>query len=602
MLYPAQTTSRMVQDLSGIWDFKLDDGTGFDEAWYASALAGATTMAVPAAYNDLKEGADFRDHYGWVFYQRSLDVPTFALDQRVYLRFSAVTHVAKVYLNGELIGEHKGGFLPFEVELNDHVKPGSNLLTVAVSNIIDYTTLPVGGKSGGLLSMMMPGMGDGEAKPQNYPNFDFFNYAGIIRPVYLCTTPHAHVTDVTLVSTVEGDAATIAYEVATEGEGACTVVVRDEAGVEVARGEGTTGTLAIADVHLWEPGAAYLYDVTVTFGVDVYNLPYGVRTVEVRGNRFLINGKPFYFKGYGKHEDTFPAGRGENMPMNVKDIALMKWQGANSFRTSHYPYSEDMMRLCDREGIVVIDECPAVGVNLLFGGGANFGGDRTGTFDPEKGVQTAEHHREVIRDMIARDKNHACVVMWSIANEPDSTGEGAFEYFKPLFDLARELDPQKRPCTLVSVMTPTPDKDCSIRLSDVICLNRYYGWYVDGGDLEMARAALAKELMLWEHVGKPVIFTEFGADTVAGYHETTPVMYTEEYQVDYYRENFAEFDKTSCVIGEQVWNFADFATNQSLLRVGGNRKGIFTRDRKPKFVAHYLRQRWTDIPDFGFKV
>ena len=79
-------------------------------------------------------------------------------------------------------------------------------------------------------------------------------------------------------------------------------------------------------------------------------------------------------------------------------------------------------------------------------------------------------------------------------------------------------------------------------------------------------------------------------------------MYTEEYQVDYYRENFAEFDKTSCVIGEQVWNFADFATSQSLLRVGGNRKGIFTRDRKPKFVAHYLRQRWTDIPDFGFKV
>lgn len=101
----------------------------------------------------------------------------------------------------------------------------------------------------------------------------------------------------------------------------------------------------------------------------------------------------------------------------------MKWQGANSFRTSHYPYSEEMMRLCDEEGIVVIDETTAVGVNLQFGGGANFHGKKISTFDPEYGVQTQEHHKEVVRDLIARDKNHACVVMWSIANEPDSAAE-----------------------------------------------------------------------------------------------------------------------------------------------------------------------------------
>ena len=113
-----------------------------------------------------------------------------------------------------------------------------------------------------------------------------------------------------------------------------------------------------------------------------------------------------------------------------------------------------------------------MGVNLKFGGGANFGGEHVSTFDPVHGVQTQEAHKQVIRDLVARDKNHACVVMWSIANEPDSASEGAYEYFKPLYDFARELDPQKRPCTLASVQGTTPQNDCSAKLSDVICLNR----------------------------------------------------------------------------------------------------------------------------------
>lgn len=160
----------------------------------------------------------------------------------------------------------------------------------------------------------------------------------------------------------------------------------DAKGQKVAESSGAEGELMVEHATLWQPGHAYLYQVRVTFGDDVYELPYDVRTVRVDGERFLINGRPFYFKGYGKHEDTFPAGRGENLPMDVKDISLMKWQGANSFRSSHYPYSEEMMRLCDAEGIVVIDETTAVGVNLKFGGGANFGGEHVSTFDPVHGV------------------------------------------------------------------------------------------------------------------------------------------------------------------------------------------------------------------------
>ncbi|SHK49316.1 beta-glucuronidase [Hespellia stercorisuis] len=600
MLYPILTDSRFVSDLSGVWDFKLDNGNGFEEKWFASPMKDAMTMPVPASYNDLKEGIDFRDHYGWVFYQRKISVPSIVKSQRLMLRCDAVTHEAKVYLNGALICEHKGGFLPFEVEITDKMTAGENLLTIAVSNIIDYTTLPIGGKSN--IMGGMAGMGEMPSnKPANNPNFDFFNYCGLTRTVRLYTTPVNHIEDIVLTSKVNGTAADVSYHVEGTGEEPCHVVIFDKEGKKVGESDGVDGTITVQDVTLWQPLHAYLYQVQVTYGEDVYTEPYGIRTVRVDGNKFLINEKPFYFKGYGKHEDTFPNGRGINLPMNTKDISIMKWQGANSFRTSHYPYSEEMMRLCDEEGIVVIDETTAVGINLDFGGGANFNGQKVSTFDPEHGVQTQAHHKDVIRDLISRDKNHACVVLWSIANEPDSYSEGAYDYFKPLYDLARKLDPQKRPCTLVSVQMADPDKDVTRLLSDVICLNRYYGWYYGGPDLIEPEKALRAELDKWDALGKPVVFTEYGADTVMGLHDTTPVMYTEEYQVDYYKMNNQVFDDYACVAGEQTWNFADFATSQSLLRVQGNKKGMFTRDRKPKLAAHYFKERWHQIPDFDYK-
>ena len=149
MLYPVLTESRGLIDLSGIWSFKLDDGKGFDEKWYERPLINAMTMAVPSSYNDLKEGEDFREHYGWVFYQRALSIPSYMTSQRILLRMAAVTHMAKVYLNGKQICEHKGGFLPFEVEINDFLQQGENLLTIAVDNRINHSTLPVGNENGG---------------------------------------------------------------------------------------------------------------------------------------------------------------------------------------------------------------------------------------------------------------------------------------------------------------------------------------------------------------------------------------------------------------------------------------------------------------------
>ena len=594
MLYPVMTKSRMLFDLSGIWAFRMEDeeGQGEREGWAGKPLPQPMTMAVPASYNDMKACAKLRDYHGVVYYQTTVRLARTMLEERLVLRCGAVTHHAKVYLNGSLVMAHRGGFLPFEAEVSGFAKEGDNLLTIAVDNRIDHSTLPVGEQK------VTPA-----GEKVNATNFDFFNYAGINRPVKLYTTPQDFIADLTVTADVdfESGSAVLHYAITALGEGEGRVAVYDEAGSLVGQGEGKTGDVTIENVRLWQPMDAYLYEVRAYFGMDEYILPYGIRTVRVDGTRFLINERPFYFKGYGKHEDTYPNGRGFNEAMNVKDLALLKWQGANSFRTSHYPYSEEMMRLCDREGIVVIDECPAVGLNLRMGGGF-FGATPGATFDPETGIKTGEHHQDVLRELAARDKNFACVVMWSIANEPDSNGEGAWEYFAPLFALMRELDPQHRPCTLVNCqMLTDAEMEVSLKLADVICLNRYYGWYYCSGDLESAEKELRAELEKWAAYGKPVVFTEFGADTVAGFHDATPVMFTEEFQVDYYEMNTRVFDDFPAVQGEQVWNFADFATSQGVVRVQGNKKGLFTRDRKPKMAAHFMRRRWLAIPDFDYK-
>jgi beta-glucuronidase len=595
MLYPIITETRSVIDLNGIWRFKLDKGEGLLEKWYKNGLTDSISMAVPSSYNDIGVIGDIRNHVGLVWYEREFIVPELFSTERIVLRFGSATHKAKVYINGELVIEHKGGFLPFEAELNEYLQSGKNRLTVAVDNILDETTLPVGFYK----EREVEGIGK---VIRNQPNFDFFNYAGLHRPVKVYTTPKTFLQDVAVVTDTDG---TVQYKVDIVGNAEVTVSAIDESGLTVASASGEEGSLSISNVKLWEPLNAYLYTLKIEltkYGkvVDVYEQPFGVRTVEVKDGKFLINNKPFYFKGFGKHEDTAIHGRGFDEAANVMDFNLMKWIGANSFRTAHYPYSEEIMRLADSEGIVVIDETPAVGVHLNFA--ATFFGGREFRNTWEH-IGTYDHHCQVIKDLIARDKNHPSVVMWSIANEPASEEEGAREYFEPLVNLAKEVDPQKRPVTIVTHVESSPEKCQIAEIVDILALNRYYGWYIEGGEWDIVKTHLRQELYGWKKrcPGKPIMFTEYGADTIAGLHDVAPVMFTEEFQVEFYRSNHEVFDEYKEFIGEQVWNFADFATSQGIVRVQGNKKGIFTRDRKPKAVAHHLRERWTEIPDFGYK-
>jgi len=303
-----------------------------------------------------------------------------------------------------------------------------------------------------------------------------------------------------------------------------------------------------------------------------------------------LNGKPIFLKGFGKHEDFPIFGRGSAYPVIVKDFSLFKWIGANSFRTTHYPYDEEFLHMADREGILVIDEIPAVGLY----------------FDGDEGELESRQAmcRQYINELYSRDKNHTSVIMWCVANEPsksakigiqtESSGDDkSFDYLSELFQMFRDKDPT-RLVTFVGVMMGPANWHT---LSDVVCINRYWGWYTNTGDLKGGLQVLNGELdRMHRKYKRPVMVTEFGADSHAGMHAYDAEMYTEEFQRDLIKGYLDIADSKDYMAGMHIWNFADFKTGQNMIRFGGyNLKGVFTRDRKPKMAAHYLRSRWTKI-------
>ena len=589
MLRPQDTSTRERKSLNGLWQFTLDpEGEGRSDRWFSGPLPESREMAVPASFNDIAADATVRDYFGDIWYQTTVWVPQGWEGRRIVLHFESATHRATVWVNEDEVVSHEGGYTPFEADITDHVTAGQPVrVTALINNTLHWQSIPPG-----VIEDTPAG------KRQRYWH-DFFNYAGIHRTVWLYATDPTYITDVTVTTDLDGGDGVINYTVDAEGtdDVETRVILRDAEGTEITTNTGSSGTLRVPGVHRWAPGDGYLYDLEIQLVrgdnvVDSYHQSVGVRTVKVDGIRFLINGEPFYFTGFGKHEDTAVIGKGHSDAHLVHDFELLKWIGANSFRTSHYPYSEDVLDYADRQGIVIIDETAAVGLNMGLGGGI-FGGQGYQTFSPETANDaTREVHAQAIRELIARDKNHPSVVLWSIANEPESDTEGAEKYFQPLFDVARQADPT-RPVGFVNVML-APHGKCRVsQFGDVLMLNRYYGWYVNTGDLPAAELAWEDELKGWASEGKPIIITEYGADTYPGLRSlVTASPWTEEYQVEYLDMNHRVFDRIDAVVGEQVWNFADFATTSGIMRVGGNKKGVFTRDRQPKEAAYALRRRW----------
>lgn len=438
-----------------------------------------------------------------------------------------------------------------------------------------------------------------------YTDKDIREYTGDMWYEKDMFVPGESVFDVDLEYELADTDAKIHYSVKTTGKHRVCLALYDEDGKLAAEANGSEGTMYVKDAHLWNVHQAYLYKLVIRIMdgeevLDEYDQEIGIRTIKIEGTSILVNGKPVYLRGFGKHEDSDIVGRGFNIGVMKRDFELMKWIGANSFRTSHYPYSEEIYQMADREGFLIIDEVPAVG---LFESLMNFmdasSGKATAFFEKEATPILLKAHLRAVEEMITRDKNHPSVIAWSLLNEPETSSEAAVPYFKAVFDRAHELDVQKRPRTFALVMNSVPGVCKCYQFSDMIALNRYYGWYVSGGyEINQAEMLFRKEMDEWKalNLNKPFFFSEYGADTLGSEHKLPSVMWSQEYQEEYLNMTNEVFDSYDFVKGEQIWNFADFQTTEGLLRVNGNKKGVFTRQRQPKSVAYLLKKRWTELP------
>ena len=576
MIYPQQNSFRQKRELSGFWDFKLDPSNhGLRKGW-PKGFSRGREIAVPGSWNDQFDYT--HDYLGPAWYQTRFDLPWNLEGKNLFLRFGSVNYLAQVWLNGVKLGEHEGGHLPFKFNATKLIKKKDNLLVARVEGLLSPDRVPPGN--------VPYDPRDAFNNTFNPPaSFDFFPYCGIQRPVLLFTTPKECISDLTVTTDISGSQGKVKVEIAVDAE--CPSFARvslrgftRKAKVEQPLYSGKTeANLVVPNAKFWAPGSPKLYKLKVELVrnnkvLDQVSLPVGIRTIRVKGSKLFINGKPIRLKGFGRHEDDPVLGRCLPKPVMIKDYQLMKWVGADSFRTSHYPYSDEMMDLADRLGFLVIDETPAVG---LF-------------FKADGLKKRLALCRQYTREMIERDKNHPCVIMWSLANEPHSHRPAAWVFFKNLFSLARSLD-ATRPVTLASYLG---EREKALTLCDVICLNRYYGWYSEPGRIDLALPKLSGELDgLFRRFRKPIILTEFGADALPGSHAHPPVMYSEEYQAEMIARYLELLETKPYIAGAHIWNFSDFRTAQAAHRpLGMNFKGVFTRDRKPKLAAHRLRQMW----------
>ncbi len=595
MLYPKATASRRVVSMDGMWKFQMDEKEIGEKEGWMDGLPGNEMIPVPASFQDFYTDKDTREFTGDVWYEKDMLVPAEWEGKNIFVRFGAATHRAVVYVNGVKITEHEGGFLPFCADVTQVVRYNTyNKVVIKVNNELTVTNIPCGEVA------VLP-----NGKKMNKPYFDFFNYSGLQRSVYLMAVPQESVFDLDTDYELSGSDAKVKYSVKTTGEHAVKLTLFDENGKEVAQSLGKDGVLEVKDAHLWQVHNAYLYRLVIQILdgeqiLDEYEQEIGIRTIEVKGTSILLNGKPVYLRGFGKHEDSDIVGRGFNIGVMKRDFELMKWIGANSFRTSHYPYSEEIYQMADREGFLIIDEVAAVG---LFQSLMNFmeasTGKTTAFFEKETTPILLKAHLKAVEEMIARDKNHPSVIAWSLLNEPETGSEAAVPYFKEVFDKAHELDVQKRPRTFALVMNSVPGVCKCYQFSDIVALNRYYGWYVKGGyEISEAEVMFRREMDAWKalNLNKPFIFSEYGADTLALEHKLPSVMWSQEYQDEYLRMTNEVFDSYDFVKGEQIWNFADFQTTEGILRVNGNKKGVFTRQRQPKDTAYLLKKRWEELP------
>ncbi|MBR0270274.1 MAG: beta-glucuronidase [Prevotella sp.] len=512
----------------------------------------AEEMELPSDWNTRDERLFFYEGTVWFYKKFNVQGSKFKAEKRrALLYFGAVNYDAHVYVNGNHVGHHIGGFTPFNYDVTDQLKDGENFVIVKVDNKRHAEDVPT-------------------------QIFDWWNYGGITRDVLLVDVPETYVENYSLqLVSLEGRRLAFSVKLNKAEAGRRVTLSIPELKLKkelITAADGTATTFMKAKPVLWSPATPKLYKVDITMDGETLSDEIGFRKIETRGKQILLNGEPIFLKGISIHEEKPNGGGRANCTEDAH--TLLSWAkelGCNFVRLAHYPHNEYAVREAERMGILVWSEIPVYWTIAW------------------KNFATYQNAEAQLHDMIARDHNRANVIIWSIANETPHSPERD-QFLGRLATYARTQD-STRLISMAMEVTGASNyhnrlQDNMNKYVDVVSFNQYIGWYRDVNDAPK---------MTWEiPYNKPVIISEFGGGAKAGYHGEKNQRWTEEFQENLYRENTAMLDKIEGLAGTTPWILKDFRSPRRVLtgiQDYYNRKGLFSDDGQKK-KAFFVLKEW----------
>ncbi|MCA3604943.1 MAG: glycoside hydrolase family 2 [Methylobacterium sp.] len=490
-------------------------------------------VPIPSCWNVLKP--EWTHFEGGAWYTRWFDWQPGESDERVLLRFGAANYAALVFLNGVHLGGHQGGSTPFCIEATAHLKPGRNRLQVYVENRRRADRVPM-------------------------HHIDWFNYGGLYREVMLLRLPAIFIRQASAALTADGAAIRFAVGLSEAVDGEAIVEIAElglEARVPIISG---LGELTVpASPARWSPSSPRLHAVRFAFARDVVTDRIGFRTIETRGTTILLNGEPLWLKGVCVHEDDLELGKVTSELDIRRRFRHARELGCNFLRLAHYPHHEWVAMIADEEGLLLWAEVPVYWA-IDFANPA-----------------TLADGRNQLSELILRDINRASVILWGVGNENADT-DARLAFMVELARTAKRLDPSR--LTAAACLINRERFAIEDRLAehlDVIGLNEYFGWYEpDFSGLD--------RLLANSDPGKPVIISETGADAASGHRGSGRVLFTEDWQADFYQEQFRRIAATPYIVGLAAWLLYDFRSErrQTGFQRGFNRKGLLAEDKKTR--------------------
>lgn len=549
---------------TGFYDFQYQENpNGFFKNWRPPNKSdlveynfdASEQVHVPGDWNSQKP--ELLWYEGTIWYKKSFTFDEKA-GKRLFLNFEAVNYNAKVYLNGEKLGEHIGGFTPFTFEISGKIKKGENFVIVKVDNTRKHEAVPT-------------------------VNFDWWNYGGITRSVSLVETPRVFIEDY-FIQLKKGNRREVEGYIKLSGPGG-----PQEVSINIPERKFTkkikTNNTGYARVNfsqefeLWSPGNPKLYEVIITAGDDTIKDEIGFRTIETKGQDILLNGKSIFLKGVCVHEESpFRGGRAHSVEDARILLGWAKEMGCNYVRLSHYTHNENMIREADRLGLLVWAEIPLYWTIQW------------------KNPGVMKNARNQFFEMYSRDKNRAAVILWALANETPQSEE-RLSFLGELAGYVRKLD-NTRLLTAATFAHREKDNKNLIVIEDplgayldVLGCNQYFGWY--GSLPEVARP------LVWTTAyNKPLIMSEFGGEAQYGRHGDKLERWTEEYQEYFFRENLDMQRKIPFLRGMSPWLLMDFRSpkrHMPKIQDHYNRKGLISDQGQKKKAFFVMRDFYDEI-------